>query len=213
MVQDLLLRLEHIETDLTLETALFGRMQRQVFPETQQRRVLLIAAGLVTSVHLLAGTVHLYVVLQVVFSVERPFAHLTTERFPVGMDERVPHQLEPGRERFLAVVALVRRRAPVDLLVFGQTGRVREALLTDGTLERFLALGRLGFLAFAQFGGALGSCGLEAGRSRLVQAWECCRFRRLCDVVHLTVSYETTPQSRGWGVGVLKVTKVHLSLL
>lgn len=91
VVEDFLLGGEHAGADLTLQAALFGRVQGQVFLVADQGRVLLFAVRFLAHVHFLAGTVHLYVVLQVVLAVEGTFAHRATERLTVRVDEYVAH--------------------------------------------------------------------------------------------------------------------------
>lgn len=74
----------------------------------QMRRIFLVAIGFGADVQLLAVIVDLTVVLEMVFAVEGAIADSTAERSAIGMDKRVPHQLELGRERFLAIVTLER---------------------------------------------------------------------------------------------------------
>lgn len=164
MIQDLLFRLEAARTNLADQIALFRGMHGQVFLVAEQRSVLLLAPLFLARVDLLLRAVHFYVVLQVVLPVERPLAHATTERFPVRVDQGVPHQLELGSEALLAVLALERRRTLVRLLVPVELLRAGEILLAHVTGVRLLGLFR-GLLP-----GLLGGFRLQSRRSGLVQA-------------------------------------------
>lgn len=133
MVQNFVFRIEMFWAYLTFQIPFFSSMYCQVFFITQYRSILFPTGFFLARVHLFLWTVDLYVVLQMVFSMERSIADCATKWFSIWMYQSMSNEFEFRWEYFSTMIAFVRWRTEMALLVFCEFLLTSEILLAQET--------------------------------------------------------------------------------